>query len=166
MSFALSLFLPYSGRFRSFGPLRYVRIVVDHESQRSKGSAFACFWKKEDADKVIDISEALSKETGTVSSWQASRAVNLSCFLIQETITKNALGVPSLLAPDPSSSLARHLVLHGRTLYVVRAVTRDTADKLRDAGQKMRKKEDKRNMYLMREGGRPLSLIPGSLRRR
>jgi nucleolar protein 4 len=58
-----------------------------------------------------------------------------------------------MLAPDPSSSLARNLVIHGRTLDVVRAVTRETADKLRDAGEKLREKADKRNLYLMREGG-------------
>lgn len=56
-----------NSRLRAFGPLRYVRIVMDQESQRSKGSAFACFWNKEDADKVISISEALNKEAGTVS---------------------------------------------------------------------------------------------------
>ncbi|CAG8737638.1 15913_t:CDS:2, partial [Acaulospora colombiana] len=52
----------------------------------------------------------------------------------------------------PTSSLAKSLVLHGRTLDVVRAVTRETANTLRDAGVKMREKADKRNMYLMREG--------------
>ncbi|CAG8784737.1 15785_t:CDS:2, partial [Acaulospora colombiana] len=50
---------------RGFGPLRYLRIVMDHEVGRSKGTAFACYWKKEDADKVIANSEALSKETSS-----------------------------------------------------------------------------------------------------
>lgn len=119
---------------RTFGPLRYVRIVMDNESQRSKGSAFACFWNKEDADKVISVSEELSKEAG-----------------IEQSV-KNPFSMPSMLAPDPSSSLARSLVLNGRTLDIVRAVTRETANKLRDAGEKMREKADKRNLYLMREG--------------
>lgn len=120
---------------RGFGPLRYVRIVIDQESGRSKGTAFACYWNKEDADKVITASETLNKESG----------VNASPI-------KNPFSAPSLLTPDPSSSLARNLVVHGRTLDVVRAVTRETADKLRDAGVKMREKADKRNLYLMREG--------------
>lgn len=42
---------------------------MDQESNRSKGTAFACYWKKEDADKVIVISEALSKETGLVGAY-------------------------------------------------------------------------------------------------
>jgi nucleolar protein 4 len=44
-------------------------------------------------------------------------------------------------------------VLHGRTLDVVRAVTRDVAGKLKEEGERMREKADKRNMYLLREGG-------------
>jgi len=61
--------------------------------------------------------------------------------------------MPSILTPDPSSTLARTLVLHGRTLDVVRAVTRDEAGKLKEEGEKRRQKADKRNMYLLREGG-------------
>lgn len=70
--------------------------------------------------------------------------------------------MPSLLAPDPSSSLARSLVIHGRTLDVVRAVTRETAGKLQDAGAKMREKADKRNLYLMREGGEHIIIGPAA----
>lgn len=36
---------------------------------------------------------------------------------------------------------------------MVRAVTRDAAGKLREEGEKKREKADKRNMYLLREGG-------------
>jgi nucleolar protein 4 len=129
-------------RFRAFGPLRYARITIDHETGRSRGTAFACFWKREDADKVIQLSETLSKETGF-----AARPLSLA-------MSKNAAAnLPSLLTPDPSSSLARGLVIHGRTLDVTRAVTRDEAAKLKDEGIKKREKEDKRNVYLMREGG-------------
>lgn len=46
-------------------------------------------------------------------------------------------------------------MIHGRTLDVTRAVTRDEAVKLKDEGIKKREKEDKRNIYLMREGGVP-----------
>lgn len=60
----------------------------------------------------------------------------------------------SLLTPDPSASLAKRLVLHGRTLSVARAVTRDEADRLREEGERSREKQDKRNLYLMREGGK------------
>ena len=50
-------------RFRAFGPLRYVRITADPATGRSRGTGFACFWNKEDADKVVDQSEILRSET-------------------------------------------------------------------------------------------------------
>lgn len=66
---------------------------------------------------------------------------------------KNPFTLPSILTPDPSSTLAQSLVLHGRTLDVARAVTRDEAGKLKEEGEKRREKADKRNLYLLREGG-------------
>ncbi len=48
--------------------------------------------------------------------------------------------------------MAQNLVLHGRTLDVSRAVTRDEASKLKEAGERQREKADKRNLYLLREG--------------
>ena len=64
--------------------------------------------------------------------------------------------------PDPSSTLANDLVLHGRTLDVVRAVTKDEAGKLKEQGEKARQKADKRNMHLLKEGGTypTMSMIP------
>src|SRR5271168_3034578 len=68
-------------------------------------------------------------------------------------VKKNPFTVPSILTPDPSSNLAQTLVLHGRTLDVVRALSRDEAGKLKEEGERKREKADKRNMYLLREGG-------------
>ncbi|KAJ3516305.1 hypothetical protein NLJ89_g1208 [Agrocybe chaxingu] len=122
--------------FRAFGPLRYVRITVDPATGRSRGTGFACFWNLADADRAVEQSELLRAETtgqGTAPK-------------------KNPFSLPSILTPDPSSSLAQSLVLRGRTLDVVRAVTRDTASKLKDANEKLREKADKRNMYLLHEG--------------
>jgi len=48
--------------------------------------------------------------------------------------------------------------MHGRTLDVTRAVTREEAGRLRELGEKARQKQDKRNLYLMREGGEILFL--------
>ncbi|OCB88356.1 RNA-binding domain-containing protein [Sanghuangporus baumii] len=125
--------------FRTFGPLRYARITVDAETGRSRGTGFACFWNKEDADKAIQQSELLSREAGISTPAVAPNK-------------KNPFSLPSLLTPDPSSSLAQPLVLHGRTLDVARAVTRDEAVRLKDEGERQREKADKRNLYLLREG--------------
>ncbi|KAG1853295.1 hypothetical protein C8R48DRAFT_723513 [Suillus tomentosus] len=121
--------------FRTFGPLRYARITVEPGTERSRGTGFVCFWNKEVADKVIEQSEILRAET--MGSQQP---------------TKNPFTLPSILTPDPSAGVAKSLVLHGRTLDVVRAVTRDQAGKLKDEGEKRREKADKRNLYLLREG--------------
>ena len=49
--------------FRSFGPLRYARITKDPDTGRSRGTGFACFWNKEDADRTVRQSELLHAET-------------------------------------------------------------------------------------------------------
>lgn len=49
--------------FRTFGPLRYARITMDHETGRSKGTGFVCFWSVKDADKAIEKSDLLRLET-------------------------------------------------------------------------------------------------------
>jgi hypothetical protein len=67
---------------------------------------------------------------------------------------KNPFTLPSILTPDPSAGVAKNLVLHGRTLDCVRAVTREEAGKLKEEGEKRREKADKRNLYLLREGGK------------
>lgn len=36
---------------------------MDHETGRSKGTGFVCFWNVEDADKVIEKSDLLRLET-------------------------------------------------------------------------------------------------------
>jgi nucleolar protein 4 len=49
--------------FRAFGPLRYARITLEPATGRSRGTGFACFWNKEDADKVVEQSDLLRTET-------------------------------------------------------------------------------------------------------
>lgn len=67
-------------------------------------------------------------------------------------LKKNPFKLPSLLTADPSASIAQNLVLQGRTLDVIRAVTRDQAGKLKEVGEKQREKADRRHLYLLREG--------------
>jgi len=64
---------------------------------------------------------------------------------------------------DPSSSTASRLTLHGRVLAAVPAVSKGDADKLReDRDKKGAAKMDRRNLYLMREGGASRSPSPRS----
>ena len=77
-----------------------------------------------------------------------------SCANCQLGGGSNPFALPSILTADPSSSLASQLVLHGRTLEVSRAVTREEAGRMKEDGERARNAGDKRNTYLMREGGR------------
>ena len=80
------------------------------------------------------------------------RSLRSHLIAVVAQVKKNPFKLPSLLTPDPSASIAQNLVLHGRTLDVSRAVTRDEASKLKEAGERQREKADKRNLYLLREG--------------
>ncbi|KAF6760551.1 hypothetical protein DFP72DRAFT_1062930 [Ephemerocybe angulata] len=134
--------------FRAYGPLRYARITMDGSTGRSRGTGFACFWNKEDADKVIEQSEILRTETTGLST--APKKIR-SAYLRSSP--------PTLVQPSKKPRP------HGRTLDVVRAVTRETATKLREEGEKLREKQDKRNMYLLREGRTDPPELPCKQRR-
>jgi nucleolar protein 4 len=111
---------------------------MDRETGRSRGTGFACFWKREDADKCLDEANRVKEITG-------ANTIDLT--------PKNPFAMPSVLQIDPSAGTASKLVLHGRTLEVVRALTREDAALKKEDGERSRLKADKRNTYLMREGG-------------
>ena len=122
--------------FRSFGPLRYARITMDPVTNRSRGTGFICFWKRESADALLRDAEIVHQETSAPDAHTKS----------------NPFKVPSVITADPSAPLVARFSLHGRVLHVVRAVTRETASSLETTARKEREKGDKRNTYLLREG--------------
>ncbi|KAJ9095327.1 hypothetical protein QFC21_005693 [Naganishia friedmannii] len=126
--------------FRTFGPLRYAKITMDHATGRSRGTGFACFWKKEDADSALAEAARVHQITGANQTG------------LNSAPSVNPFALPSILTIDPSSQAAAKLVLHGRTLDVVRALTREDASIKKEDAEKFRQKSDKRNTYLMREG--------------
>jgi nucleolar protein 4 len=112
-----------------------------HTPPRPRGTAFVCFWARESADAVLSLAAQLrSISTGVLSTPVPSH-------------NPFKMGGASLLMPDPSASASKGLVLNGRTLDVVRAVERGEAGRLEEEGVKKRRKEDKRNLYLIKEGG-------------
>lgn len=50
-------FLPL--RFRAFGPLRYARVTMDHDSGRSRGTGFVSFWNLADAEACIEEADRM-----------------------------------------------------------------------------------------------------------
>lgn len=59
----------------------------------------------------------------------------------------------SVLIPEPSTTASSFdFTLGGRFLNITSAVSRQEANKLTNESEKRRQKEDKRNLYLMKEG--------------
>lgn len=126
--------------FRSFGPLRYAKITMDSATNRSRGTGFVCFWKRESADAALHDAELVQRETAS------------SSVLDSKGPKSNPFTVPSVMTADPSAPLVARFTLHGRVLHVVRAVTREHASQLETAARKTREKSDNRNTWLLREG--------------
>jgi len=142
-----------TSRFRSFGPLRYARITVDKATGRSRGTGFVCFWNVEHADAAIEEAQKVASETGANAMPVSRDELYPREPRTQLGGSSNPFALPSVLTADPSSSLASRLVIHGRTLEVTRAVTREDAGRMKEDSERARMAGDKRNTYLMREGG-------------
>lgn len=123
--------------FKSFGPVKYATIVTDHATNRSRGTGFVAFYTKEAADSVLKISESL-KSTDFAQSAQKT--------------AQNPFSAPSLILPDPSSSMASKVTLHGRVLDITPAVSKSKAESLRESNDKAKKPQDRRNLHLLHEG--------------
>lgn len=142
--------------------MRYARIVYDQTTKRSRGTAFVHFWNDEDAQKVLYESEALN--AGLFGEVRFLAPLLLSRLNLKELLFPHKTSnKTSLLMADPGSSSASKLTLHGRVLAAAPAVSKDDADKLReDRDKKGAAKTDRRNLYLMREGGKSYTLLPQS----
>ncbi|KIY45434.1 hypothetical protein FISHEDRAFT_49489, partial [Fistulina hepatica ATCC 64428] len=136
--------------FASFGAVRYARITRDAATGRSRGTGFVNFWKHTDAEAVVARSAA-AREEMEANGGVGVPVPKANPFLLPASASLITSST-SLLTPDPSSVLARPLTLGGRTLDVVLAVTRTTANRLTEVRERAREKADKRNMYLLREG--------------
>ncbi|KAJ5745503.1 hypothetical protein N7520_010685 [Penicillium odoratum] len=124
--------------FKQFGPLRYARIVVDHETERPRGTGFVCFWKPEDA---ITCVRGAPKPTVAAPTGKDRN---------------NPAMKHSVLQNDNSDPSGRY-TLDGRVLQVARAVNKREATRLEEEGVSHRlvRDKDKRRLYLLSEGTIP-----------
>ncbi|KAL1925157.1 uncharacterized protein VTP21DRAFT_40 [Calcarisporiella thermophila] len=130
--------------FSQWGELHYCRITKDHNTGLSRGTAFVCFKNKEDAVRCLEEAERVAQEVGPGESETLAST--------KRQKNKALPKVKSVLMADPSSSLASKFTLHSRVLDVKLAVSREEAGKLTESNKIKREREDKRNLYLMREG--------------
>ncbi|KAJ5495659.1 hypothetical protein N7539_000775 [Penicillium diatomitis] len=121
--------------FTQFGPLRYARIVVDHETERPRGTGFVCFWKVDDA--VACIRGAPKTNEFVAGDKERSKPAMKHSILQNEDA-------------DPSGKYT----MDGRVLQVARAVNKREATRLNDEGVSRRlvRDKDKRRLYLLSEG--------------
>lgn len=112
---------------------------MDPVTRRSRGTGFVNFYREADALKCLEESDRLASLTGTDAASTCAKGKTAQ--------------PPSLLTIDPSSSTAASLTLHGRVLGVSEAVSKGSADKLREERDRKGQTKDRRNLYLMHEGG-------------
>lgn len=126
--------------FRRYGPLRYARITTDYATGRSRGTAFVCFHRQADAEQCLKDAKIVAESSGQEQLVQMNG--------------KNPFKIPSVLSVfSKGDDLQAKFTLDGRILNVTKAVSRDEADELKVQGESSKKLKDKRNTYLMKEGG-------------
>ncbi|OJD15946.1 hypothetical protein AJ78_03851 [Emergomyces pasteurianus Ep9510] len=125
--------------FVQFGPLRYARVVVDPETDRPKGTAFVCFWNKEDA---ISCLRDAPKRTDICRSDDTKTKIH--------TIKHSVL-------EDENKDISGKFTMDGRVLQLSLAVSKSQAAKLEAEGSSRReaRDKDKRRLFLLSEGTIP-----------
>ncbi|CCG83823.1 protein of unknown function [Taphrina deformans PYCC 5710] len=118
--------------FRPFGPLRYARIVKDHFTGRSRGTAFVAYVHVADAQECLRLYQTLPKH-------QTYDATSL------------------LLSEERKEGVISKFILAGRLLDIQESLSRDDAAKRVDKNDATKRAEkgkgvDKRNLFLLNEG--------------
>lgn len=126
----------------NFGPVRYARVVYDHETERPRGTGFVCFRDEVDAKECV------------------KNCPKQDSFLSNTHRDKQQQNFSSVLQNTSSDSSGKY-VLDTRLLQISRALPKDEADRRADESQKSRiakQLSDKRRLYLLSEG----TVTPGS----
>lgn len=125
--------------FTQFGAVRYARIVVDHETERPRGTGFVCFYEVEDADTVIKT--APRHQPPRHDPKAKDGAVQMTHSVLQNEDA------------DPTGKFT----LDGRVLQVSRAVNKSEANRLTEEGaaNRFKRDTDRRRLYLLSEGTIP-----------
>ena len=123
--------------FRDFGPVRYARVVYDHETERSRGTAFVCFFNESDAKSCVRSApkKQLIDDAGVDKKRRGEAMAH--------SVLQNE-------AEDPSG----RYTIEGRVLQVSRALSKGDADRRADeaSDKRLKRDGDKRKLYLLSEG--------------
>ncbi|KAK6005324.1 hypothetical protein QM012_008103 [Aureobasidium pullulans] len=126
--------------FTQFGSVRYARIVVDHETERPRGTGFVCFYEVEDADNVLKIAPRHQPPRPNDPKAKDG-AIQMTHSVLQNEDA------------DPTGKFT----LDGRVLQVSRAVNKNEANRLTEEGaaNRFKRDTDRRRLYLLSEGTIP-----------
>ncbi|KAI5308912.1 RNA recognition motif-containing protein, partial [Ascosphaera atra] len=124
--------------FKSFGPLRYARVVLDPETERPRGTGFVCFWKREDC---IECLKGAPRKAEVVDPRKDKKSTALKHSILEDE-TK-----------DPSG----RYTMDSRVLQCSQAVSKERAHQLEEEGTHKRdaRDGDKRRLFLLSEGSIP-----------
>ncbi|KND01588.1 mRNA-binding ribosome biosynthesis protein NOP4 [Spizellomyces punctatus DAOM BR117] len=138
-----------SAALSTFGPLRYARITVDKSTGRSRGTGFVCYKRQEDAAECLAAYDKASKAAALLEAENHVGDADAKAAKRQKKLQPSK----SILMPEPSLTAgATPFLVGGRFLNITLAVNRKQAAELAEEGKLRRRAEDKRNLYLMREG--------------
>ena len=119
--------------FKTFGPIRYARVVYDQSTERSRGTGFVCFFNEDDAKECVRSGPKPDQPSGPGAKPGGSHSI----------LQNEAL--------DSSGSYT----LEGRVLHVSRALSKEAATARTEENLSKRREtydRDKRRLYLLSEG--------------
>lgn len=137
--------------FSKFGNLIYAKITMDKFTKVSRGTGFVCFLKKQDADKCMEQ----YIESKRVADQERNLYLASEKTDFKKPQKKDAERSVSVMVPEISQTLAQNssaFIIDGRFVLLDIAVSRNIATELSHSGKMNQRAQDKRNLYLMREG--------------
>ncbi|CAF9930559.1 MAG: RNA recognition motif-containing protein [Alectoria fallacina] len=129
------------GHFELFGPVRYARVVLDHATERPKGTGFVCFYNQKDADFCLREAPRIQHKGEECTTTKSARGCSTRQSLLEDT----------------SLDCSGRFTIEGRVLQLSRAVDRNEATRLTFASNNLRdaRDKDRRRLYLLSEGTVP-----------
>lgn len=121
--------------FRSFGPIRYARVVYDPSTGLAKGTGFVCFYDDLDAKACVQDAPKTQEPTSLSSTKDKKRSTSHHSIL-----------------QDPLHDPSGRYTLSSRILTVTRAVSKSHASHLSSISATASRNTDKRHLYLLSEG--------------
>ncbi|KAJ8325347.1 RNA recognition motif-containing protein [Batrachochytrium dendrobatidis] len=142
--------------FSTFGKLRYAKITMDKTSGLSRGTGFVCFYdEKNTSDCLVEYEKAKSVALLVMDPTSSNAVPVLPTSRNEYTTVNTSNSHKSVITPELSqmaSGTNPAFMLGGRMLSITIAVSKKLAGELTYDSKLRRRAQDKRNMYLMREG--------------